>query len=245
MEEKVIQKDQQIEDISLKQLILQIQEFFVYLKSKWIIILIAGFLGGILGFVYSYLKEPVYTATSTFVLEEGDKSGGMGQYAGLASIAGIDLGGGGGGGVFQGDNLLELYRSRTMIQKSLLSEVDINGHKRLLVDIYIEINNLRKGWEKEPKLKNITFHNDPEKIFTRQQDSLLGAFVAEIKKNNLFVVKSDKKLSIIEVDVKSKDEFFAKIFNNQIVRTVNEFYIQTKTKKSLQNVKILQQKTDY
>jgi hypothetical protein len=58
------------------------------------------------------------------------------------------------------------------------------------------------------------------------------------------VYKADKKLSIISADVKAKDEFFAKTFNEEIVRNVNNFYVQTKTRKSLDNVKILQMKTD-
>ncbi|MNQ86252.1 hypothetical protein D3C85_1014400 [compost metagenome] len=37
---------------------------------------------------------------------------------------------------------------------------------------------------------------------------------------------------------------FSKEFNNQIVKTVNEFYKNTKTKKSLENVTILKEKTD-
>lgn len=60
----------------------------------------------------------------------------------------------------------------------------------------------------------------------------------------LSVSKPDKKLNIIQVRVKSTDELFAKEFNDKLVANVNEFYIQTKTKKSLQNVSILQTQTD-
>ena len=60
----------------------------------------------------------------------------------------------------------------------------------------------------------------------------------------LSVIKPDKKLSIIEVNVFSKDELFAKEFANSIVSNVNSFYIQTKTKKLLQNVEILQKQAD-
>lgn len=231
------------DEISIKELFLKIGDWFKYLLSKWLVICLFGILGAVLGFVYANYKAPVYTAVRTFVLEDGDKAGGFGQYAGLASAAGIDLGGGG-GGIFQGDNLLELYKSRNMIQKALLSEVEIDGKKQLLIDYYIKINKFRAAWSQNERLKNISFHVKEGQKFTRQQDSLLGLFVSEIRSNSLFVAKPDKKLSIIEVDVKSKDEQFAKSFNDEIVKKVNDFYIQTKTKKSLQNVQILQQKTD-
>src|SRR5690606_8714171 len=98
--------------------------------------------GGIIGLIYSVIKEPVYTAETTFVLEEGNASAGvLGQLGGLAGLAGIDLNGSG-GGLFQGDNIMELYRSRNMIERTLLSYVKIEGKDKLLLEQYIEFNSL-------------------------------------------------------------------------------------------------------
>jgi hypothetical protein len=68
--------------------------------------------------------------------------------------------------------------------------------------------------------------------------------VEDINKIFLTVSKPDKKLSIIKVEVKADDEYFAKAFNDQIVKNVNDFYIQTKTKKAAENLAILQHQTD-
>lgn len=235
------------DEISLKDIVLKIKELYRYLLSKWLIIFGFGLVGAILGFTYAYFEKPKYTAVTTFVLEDGGSGGGMGQYAGIASMMGIDLGGGG-GGIFQGDNILELYKSRSMIEKTLLSDVDYKGKKVLLVDLYIDFNKLREHWEKKPNLKNIQFKVDHKvlgvPIFNRLQDSILGTIVDDINKNVLNVVKPDKKLSIIKAEVKVTDEFFAKAFNDQIVKNVNDFYVQTKTQKSITNVAILQRKTD-
>lgn len=231
----------QDDEISLKELILKLREWYRYLLSKWFIILVAGITGGALGFAYAYFKKPVYTAACTFVLEEGSASGGLGQYAGIASMVGIDLGGSG-GGIFQGDNIIELYKSRSMIQKTLLSEVEIDGKKQLLIDRYIEFKKLKEKWTEKAELENIQFQSD--RTSNRTQDSIMGTIVDDVNKNHLFVAKPDKKLSIIKVEVKAKDEPFAKHFNDEIVKNVNDFYVQTRTKKSLENVLILQRKTD-
>jgi hypothetical protein len=236
-------------EISIKELILKVRSWVKYLFAKWPAILLFAVLGGGCGLIYAYIKKPVFTATTTFVLDDNSGSGGgLGQYAGLASMAGIDLGGGG-GGIFQGDNILELYKSRSMIQKTLLTEVDCNGKKQLLIDRFIEFNELKKKWAKDPKLKEIEFSvarnsnlNNP--ISNRLKDSILGTIVTDIVTDYLSVTKPDKKLSIIKADVKSPDEFFAKNFNDKIVENVNDFYLQTKTKKLLENVSILQKKTD-
>lgn len=234
------------EEKSLKELIKNIQEWFRYLLSKWLIIGLLMAIGAVLGFVYAYLKAPVYVATTTFVLEEDKQGNGLGSLASLASVAGVDIDGG--GGIFRGENILELYKSRTMIERALLSKVDKDGQKVLLLDSYIDFNHLKKDWAKNEQLKNITFHEvksrDSLVQLSRLQDSILGKIVDDINQNYLAVSKPDKKLSIIKADVRSENEFFAKKFNEEIVRTVNDFYVQTKTKKSLQNINILREKRD-
>lgn len=238
------------DEISLRELILKIRDWWKYLLSRWLIIVMFGLVGGLLGFTYAYLKKPIYTATTTFVLEdEKAGGGGLGSLAGLASIAGVDLSGGG-GGIFQGDNILELYKSRKMVVKTLLTEVYAAGRKQLLVESYIEFNKLREKWSETPELLRLHFSKDniEQRNFDlkrdRLQDSVLAEIVADITKNYLVVGKIDEKLSIIKVDVKAKDEFFAMAFNEAIVKNVNDFYLQTKTKKALQNVEIMQLKTD-
>lgn len=230
------------EEISLKELILKLRSAFIYLKSKSGIIILFGVLGGTLGVLYSIYKKPIYTATSTFVLED-NKAGGLGQYAGLASLAGIDISGGGASGIFQGDNILELYKSRVMIEKTLLSKVNINGKVELLIERYIDFNKLRNTWKKKDHIDSINFYGNPEK-FNRKQDSIITNIVELFNKKILNVEKLDKKLSVIKVDVASEDELFSKEFNIKLVETVNNFYAQTKTKKSYQNVQILQKQAD-
>ena len=230
------------DEISLKELILKIKEWWRHLLSKWVVILIVGIIGGLIGLAYSFYKKPIYTATTTFVLESGDGGGGgLGQYAGLASMVGVDIGGGGGSGIFSSDNILELYKSRSMLQKALLHNADFSGKKEILVERYIQFNKLWDKWD-EPRIENLSFADSAN--FTVLQDSVLGEVVKKINKESLSVVKPDKKLSIIKVAFISKDEQFAKAFTDQIVMTVNDFFVQTKTKKAIENVKILQRQAD-
>lgn len=231
------------DEISLRELILKIREWYRYLLTKWKVILLAGVLGATLGFTYAYFKKPVYTASCTFVFDEGKSGGGFSQYAGLAAMAGINIGGGASDGLFQGDNIIELYKSRTMLQKTLLSYGEFDGEKTLLIDRYIKINGLRESWAKDPELMHLSFQI-PKERFSRAHDSVITRVVEDINKNLMSVSKPDKKLSIIEVSVKSKDEQFAKIFNDAVVGTVNGFYIETKTKKSNDNLHILKRQAD-
>lgn len=234
------------DEISLKELILKLHECWKYLLRKWVIILISGMIGGIAGVVYAQFKKPVYVAELTFVLEGGKQGGGLGNYASLASQFGIDIGGSVVGGVFEGQNLLALMVSRTMIEKTLLTTVDVKGKKKTLAEFYIDINQLRKKWvAANSKQQNIQFlpgANPSE--FSLEQNSLISSFYGTLIADNLIVGTKDKKSSILSIKVISEDELFSKYFAEVLAKEVSDFYIESKIKKSLKNVNILQHQAD-
>jgi uncharacterized membrane protein YgcG len=233
------------DEISLRDLILKTRNLWHYLLSKWIIILIAGAIGGISGLVYAYLSKPFYTAELSFAVQNEKSGGGLGSAAGLASQFGIDIGGANSGGEFSGDNLLELMKSRSMVERALLTTVSVNGNQETLAEFYINFNKLRENWRNQPKLANLHFLPGVDRAkFTLSQDSLLGVFHGSLIKSSLEVNKLDKKLSIASVTVKSTNEFFAKEFTEVLEKVVSDYYIQTKTEKASKNVAILQRQTD-
>ena len=233
------------DEMSLKDLIIIIKEWTHYLKSQWSIFVIVGILGGLGGLTYAYFKKPLYIAETTFVLED-EKSGGMGNYAGLASQFGINMGMEGGQGIFEGENLLALMKSRLMMEKALMSAITIDGKVQTLIEFYIDINRLREEWvENGSALKDIHFpvNSDPSE-FSSDQNSLLSGFHQSLINDFVVIEKLDKKSGIISLVVKSESELFAKYLSDALTKEVSQFYIETKTKKSSDNVKILQHQTD-
>lgn len=238
MSNKIVEQDQ----ISLKELILKVRGWFLYLILYWKIIILAGIAGGILGFAYSISKKPIYTATLSFALEGEKSGGGLGSALGLASSLGIDLGGGG-GSMFTGSNLTELFKSRSMVEKTLLTPVTVNGKTTSLAEMYIENNEWRQNW-KNNELANLKFSpNTNREMYTRQQDSIMGVLYQNLSKD-LSVAQKDKKISIINIDVSSTNELFSKYFCEALAEQVSDFYIDTKSKKARINMAILQRQTD-
>jgi uncharacterized protein involved in exopolysaccharide biosynthesis len=223
------------DEISLKELIQKIQEWIAYLKTQWKLIIGIAALGGIIGFVYASFQKPSYLATTTFVLEE-DKGGGMGGAMGLASSFGFDLGGSG-GGLFTSSNIIELMKSRLVVEKTLLNPVEIAGKQISLADYFIQIN--------KPTLANINFPINADRTkFSLEQDSILFVISLGLTKNNLNITQKDKKASIIILTVKTESELFSKLFCEQLLKETSNFYIETKSKKSRLNVDILQHQAD-
>ena len=236
------------DEISLKELIQKIKEWFAFLKTKTKLIVAVSALGALIGFAIASFTKPTYKATMTFVLEE-DKGGGMSGAMGLASSFGIDLGSAGGGGLFTSSNIIELMKSRSVIEKTLLNAVPYfeNGKSATisLAEFYIRANDLRKAWEEKPALKNIQFLPNADRTrFSLQQDSILEKISSAIIKENLTIAQKDKKVSIISIEVKTENELFSKLFCEQLAKETSEFYIETKSKKSRINVEILQKQTD-
>jgi hypothetical protein len=231
------------DEISLKELIEKGREWFTYLLSQWKIIVLAGIIGAGSGLAYSFSKKPVYTATLSFALED-EKSGGLGGALGLASQFGLDLGGGG-GSIFTGSNLTELFKSRAMVEQTLLSPVTSNGKVISLAEMYIQNNGWREEWNDKPNFVDIQFlPNVKRKYFTRVHDSILGVIYDDLSKKGLSVGQKDKKVAIISIDVSSTDELFSKYFTEALVNQVSDFYVTTKSKKARMNMDILERQTD-
>lgn len=228
-------------EITFKELVGSTIDWVKYLLSKWIILVSLGLLGGVIGLSYSLLRKPKYTAVLSFALEEKTTDGaGVGA---IASQFGINLGGGE-GGAFSGDNIIELLKSRYLIEKTLLTKVKINNKEDLLVNRYIASAGLRGSWQDKPLLKNLEYKEDNRDNYSLQQDSILRLIYQDIITLNLNVKKVDKKLNIVSVRYVAKDEIFAKLFSENLVKNVAQFYIETKTNRSRKNVDLLQQRAD-
>jgi hypothetical protein len=228
------------DEITLKEIILTIASWVKFYFSYWKLLFVIGISGASIGLLYSYMDKPEYTANLTFALE--DKAGGGGLMS-IASQFGFDLGSGE-GGAFTGDNIMELLKSRYLIEEALLTNVTFNGKQQLLINRFIEFNKLRKNWDNDPELKSLQFITNVRNGFTRNQDSVLGIISAGIINSSLKVSKSDKKLNIVSVSVKSRDELFAKYFCEALMLKVTEFYLQTKTGKSKSNIQLLERRVD-
>jgi len=232
------------DEISLKELIEKAKEWYAYLLSQWKIIVLAGVVGAVLGLTYSFIKKPIYTATLTFALEDEKGGGGLGGALGLASSFGIDVGGGG-GSIFTGSNLTELFKSRTMVEQTLMTPVTVDGKVISLAEMYIQNNKWRENWIDNPKFDKIQFlPNTKRKYFTRVHDSILGVIYQNLSKTSLSVAQKDKKIAIISMDVASTNELFSLYFCEALARQVGHFYVTTKSKKARMNMEILERQTD-
>lgn len=230
-------------EITLKDVLLKCKEWLMYFVSKWVLIFTVCVIGAVIGIFFAVRAEYTYSAKLSFVIEDDKAQGGLTGALGLASQFGVDLGGGSSGSAFSGANLLELMKSRSLIEKTLLTNVQIGGGKKTLAEAYIEMQQWREKWEGKNAIIGYFIENNREK-FTLQQDSILGLIHSQILQSYLSIKQRDKRLGIIDAIVTSPNEQFSKKFVEVLVEVVSTFYIETKTKKTASNVSILERQTD-
>ncbi|MEM0992059.1 MAG: Wzz/FepE/Etk N-terminal domain-containing protein, partial [Bacteroidota bacterium] len=131
-QEYVIQND----EITLKDLILKFQEYFLEILRNWWVIGIAMVIMAAIMYIRARLTPPSYTSQVTFMV-----SGGGGQNAAanpVASLLGQLGGGGGAGGGANPFKVMQLSKSRKILSKVLFHSVEVMGKEDYIANHLIE-----------------------------------------------------------------------------------------------------------
>lgn len=198
------------EEISIKEIIGKFRSLGNLIIRKWLVIAGFSLFTSALIFAFSYFKKPSYTGLVTFVMEEEQSSNPLGDYAGIASTFGIDLGTG--GGAFTGDNLIELIQSRYIIEKTLLMEVELSDRRDLLVNHFIRFN------EKEEDIQEEYISELEKKIEVLSKSDKPDKNLIKIIEDSLSV---QRKISLFNFKKISRNSF--SLFHNKII---NRIYLE-------------------
>jgi len=222
--------------VVLGDVIESIKRFFSYLRSQFLLIAVCGIIGLVLPLIYRALQKPAYAASTTFILEE--KSANGGGLAGIASQVGLDLGSlGSGSNLFTGDNILDIIKSRVIIEKVLLTPISGTSGKTL-ADLYLEFSGMGE------KLPAPVSFASPSVAHTVYQDSVLYVMYDQIAKKNVSVDRLNKKGSIFKIVTVSQNQVFSKNFAERLLKETTTYYVNVKTSSASANVKRLQARGD-
>ena len=215
--------------------------FSVLIIKKWWLIVIMGIIGAISGFIYDSFQKSKFEAVCTFILEE--KQSGMGGLGSIASQFGFDIGSvGGGGGLFAGDNILDILKSKKVVEQVLLSK-SLDSGSNTLADLYLNFSGLKKNWSKNSALSNINMSN-VIKDRSQLQDSVLNILYERVIKNHLVAERISKKGTIISVKVVASNTMFAKLMSERLVEEASKLYLNIKVGTSLSNIQKMQRRSD-
>ncbi len=241
-------EDTKKSSVSLGEVLSYIKKYWNHLwKKKWIVVA-AGIICAVLGYIYVYNKTIKYSANYVFTV-----GGDTPTTAGLSITSLLGMGGSS-MNAFSGDNVLELLKSRNMIENTLLSPCEYQGDTITFMEYLLICDSVRvkcaegkidASDEKQTSICDISYpYGQDRKSFTRAQDSILMIVSSGMIKENIFVSRRDKKLSYMEYLYTYPNEEFAMRFSAAHLKTVADFYTETKTSLSRKNLESFQQKAD-
>ena len=228
-------------DITLTQIILSIKNSIKFLLSKKKFIIGIGIISIVIGIVFATFSTPKFLASVTFFIDNANKGGG--QLSGLMNIANQFGGGGGNSDSFSSDNVLEMIKTRNIIQKTLLTSAKVSGKQDLLVNHYIEFKHFREKWKEKPHLLNMKFDSLKTSKLTYSQDSLIGIFHKQLVNNSIDISKIGAT-ELISLNVQTENEDFSKEFAIVLAKAISYYYVFLKTAQARVPVEIIENRVD-
>jgi len=227
------------DEITLKELILKIKEFFQEVVKNWFLVLSITLLIVLYFFLKTYSAPVTYTSELTFMMNDNESSasGGLG---GLAATFGI---GGGAGSDFNLEKMMTLLHSRNIIQQGLFEKAEINGNGNYFANHLIQEYDFHDEWKEIESLKGFLFKNDNVKEFTRLENKILKILHDLVSKEILSSNIADNT-GIMTLNIESTNEDLSIEFLNALYEKLTSFYVNKAIEKQLQTYKITKSTVD-
>jgi len=234
------------DQFSFEDIVKKVIAFKDLVVANWKLIVAFTIFGVISGYLVDIItkKPKTYTSKIVFNMDNGSASGG-GGLSDLASAFG--LGGGGGAassGLFSGENFLELLKTKNIYNRALLTPVDVNGKKVIFGNLLIEKSGaLDDEWEDDEEMKTFRFkHSDYEKLTPKERSRvrMLQSFLEPLTS----IANENKKSSLMTLAATTRNDTLSHIWTNLFLKTVTDFYIETKTKKTRELLGIMERRVD-
>ncbi|MFM9911826.1 MAG: hypothetical protein ACKVOW_21080 [Chitinophagaceae bacterium] len=230
--------------LSPKLIILQIRSAWRFLLSKWLIIFGIAIVAGAIGAIIASYKKTTIKAEVTFAVDEGNNRQDHSTFSLFSEqlgLAPID-----GGIVFtNAGNIVELLKSRLLIEKTLRSFTEINKKKILFADFFLDSLDFRPQWVGNNQSTKLNFTSgkktDRELLF---ENGVIANMYKLLVSKMILVAQKSKGTSIVSVSCTTENELFSKYFLEALINEVIRFYIDSKTARARQNLTIIEKRTD-
>ena len=233
------------DEMTLKEILLKIQAFFwEVVRNWWIVALIA--IPIITFMLYQALITPaIYPATLTFMVNDNEG----GSMAGVGAILGQFGLGGGNTNQYNLDKILELSRSRRIVQMALFEQVIVNGKGDFLANHLIKEYQFHKKWAEDTTgLKNFLFRHDSIEVFSLVENKALKSLHAKVIGNeNVEGVMSNSyggETGIMSINTQTTNETLSIALAEFIYKKLRNFYIQKTVEQQRQTYILVKAKTD-
>ena len=219
------------DEASFKGIIVTISDYKNELKKRLLIILAVAIIFSLIGFGFSRSQEDQYNAVISFIVEDQSEGSNLSALSGMANMIGIDMGGSATSS-FNQQNIIELLKSRKIIERTLNNTCKIEGKSDLLINHYIRINNL------------ITDSSTINLSSNYYNDSITRIVWFRIIDRDMDILFQNDEANILNLSFESLNAELAKNFTEIVIDEMSEMYIDYQTEKSRNTLDNLQSRSD-
>ncbi|WAC12268.1 hypothetical protein [Dyadobacter pollutisoli] len=229
------------DELSPKEVVEKVLVVKTAIFKNWKMILLLPIVGFGIGYAMdTYLKKPnTYEANVVFNLGGGSQASGLGDVAGL-----LGLGNAPDANIFTGENFFYFVKSRPVLERNLLKEVEIHGKKEIFANFYIDSSGIKTSdWEERPDLQKFHFQSNDIKKLDLNSRIVLNAIVKRAAEAT-DIASLDRKSSFIAISTKMENETLAGMWVTTLLKTVEEMYTENQTQKTRKTLRLLQHRAD-
>lgn len=230
------------DEITLKELILKLQEYFweVVRNWKWVLLITIPFVAF---FLYRTISTPVtYYGELTFMVNEDDGN----SMGGVSAILG-QIGLGGGRRKNNLDKILELAKSKIIVKKVVFDSIKIGGKEDFLGNHIIRLYDFHEEWEEDTTgLKKFLF---TDKNFSTLADrkafkTVYGKLIGGENIEGILSTGYREDTGIMNFSANSINEQLTAELCINFYDYLSDFYITKTVEKQQQTYNVMSQKVD-
>jgi uncharacterized membrane protein len=229
------------DELSPKEVVEKVLVVKTALVKNWKMLLLLPIVGFGIGYgMDTYLKKPnTYEANVVFNLGGGSQASGLGDVAGL-----LGLGSAPDANIFTGENFFYFVKSRPVLERNLMKEVEINGKNQIFANFYIDSSGIKTSdWEERPELQKFHFTTNDIKKLDLNSRIVLNAIVKRAAEATE-IASLDRKSSFIAISTKMENETLAGMWVTTLLKTVEQMYTENQTQKTRKTLRLLQHRAD-
>lgn len=230
------------EEVTLKDIILLLRDYFRFFLRNWYVFLVAGLtIGGWFAWD-AHTTEGTYKARLRFSLNE--ESGG-----GLGSV----LGEFGFGGSSSGTNfvkLVELARSGEVLNDLLFDSMTVGQDTVLTANLLIDLYRYHQAWEESDMISGFVFTRSDPAVFDRRENRVMKSLQIlmggnpEMGINGLCEVEFDEESSIVKMKVSTVSESLSLSLARQWYLALSDLYVRQAIAPQQHTLTIVETKVD-
>lgn len=229
------------DEITLKELILLVQSYVKELFSHWKWIVLAGIVVGGLMVVNTLLQDVKYNSKLTFTLEGGGKGGSaLGM---LSNFIGIP-----GAGESNALKMIELMKSRAMIESALLQKVIIDGKEDYFANHIIRLEDDVVVYTDEEETDTLFISSAEIDKTDRNTNKLInklrGYMVGSEERAGAMSISHDEETGFVSINTAMMDEELAVEFPTVLFFEAKEFFTEKAISSNIRTLEFVTEKYD-